>query len=93
MTTDIAVYVLSRGQGVPEKTQRVFQEIRSLLASERSRGLVVRLNEERIGLEGETRLCAVFRDGDAAAAAFSRLQALANTTELLRVVHESCPQT
>ena len=85
----LAVYALSRGQGVPEATRRAFGEIKAKLQTLHSSGTVLELKEQRIGLEGETRLCAVFADARAAREEFQHL-ARYQSVDLLNVALESC---
>lgn len=85
-----AVYALSRGKGVPERTRAVFQEAGRMLEDVKRRGRVVQLEQTRIGLEGETRLCAEFADAATARDLFDRIRQLAEGVELLNVVLEPC---
>src|SRR5437016_2988329 len=57
-TASFAVYALSRGRGVPEATLRAWQAIRTLLEDARREGALAQLQQTRLGLEGEVRLCA-----------------------------------
>jgi len=85
----IAVYALSRGQGVPAAASGAYDEIKARLQSLQGSGVVVGLSEQRIGLEGERRLCAVFAQPQAARAEYQRL-AHYQSVDLLNVVLESC---
>lgn len=85
-----AVYALSRGKGVPERTRAVFEEAGRMLEEAKKRHKVVQLERARIGLEGETRLCAEFADAAAARDLFERIRRLAEGVELLNVVLEPC---
>src|SRR5512147_401564 len=62
----VAVYALSRGKGVPEPTRAALRRASNLLEDLRGQGRVLRLEETRIGLEGETRVCAEFADPETA---------------------------
>jgi hypothetical protein len=86
----VAVYALSRGKGVPDVTQTALGSVRDLLQSLRRTGDVTRIEDTRIGLEGETRLCAEFKDADAARAAIERIRKIATGVELLNVSEEPC---
>ncbi len=88
--TSVAVYALSRGKGVPDATRAAFGKVRDLLEPLRREGHVTRLEETRIGLEGETRLCAEFKDTGAARDAIERIRKIASGVELLNVVEEPC---
>jgi hypothetical protein len=85
-----ALYALSRGRGVPEPTRTAWQAAWSLLETARRDGKVVRLEQARIGLEGEMRLCAEFDDPKAAQEMVDRVRMLARDVELLNLVEEPC---
>jgi hypothetical protein len=85
----VAVYALSRGKGVPEPTRDAFRKARALL-KDLERDGKARLEETRIGLEGETRLCAEFKDPGAARETLDKLRALSREVELMNVVEEPC---
>lgn len=89
----IAIYILSRGRGVPERTRAVYQEIQALLKEQQGMSVVTNLSTKRIGLEGETRLCAEFRDRTEARATLEKIRKLAAGVELLNVVEEPCIQS
>ncbi len=89
-TAEFAVYALSRGKGVPEPTRGAFRNARALLEGAKQRGEVTRLKETRIGLEGETRLCAEAKDIATARALLRELRAIAENIELFNVVVEPC---
>ncbi len=86
----VAVYALSRGKGVPDLTQTALGSVRDLLQTLRRQGDVTRIEDTRIGLEGETRLCAEFKDADAARAAIERIRKIATGVELFNVSEEPC---
>lgn len=88
----LAVYALSRGKGVPEATRRAFGEIKAKLKTLHDSATVVELKEQRIGIEGETRLCAVFVDPGAAREEYQRL-AQYQTVDLLSIALERCEET
>jgi hypothetical protein len=89
-TASFAVYALSRGRGVPEATRGAWQRVLTMLEDARRDGTVVRLQQTRIGLEGEVRLCAEFADAARAREMLERARAVAAGVELLNVVEESC---
>jgi len=89
----IAIYILSRGRGVPERTRAVYQEIQALLKEQQGTSVVTNLSTRRIGLEGETRLCAEFRDRTEARATLEKIRKLSAGVELLNVVEEPCTQS
>ena len=86
----VAVFALSRGAGVPEATRAALERARALFEAARSEGRVLRIEETRIGLEGETRLCAVARDPEAAEDLMAQLKSTAEGAELFNVVAEPC---
>jgi hypothetical protein len=86
----VALYALSRGKGVPEPTRDALRRASRLLEDLRREGRVVRLEESRIGIEGETRVCAEFADAESARQALERIRSLAQGVELLNVVEEPC---
>ena len=91
MGRSFAVYALSRGAGVPTQTRTAFRAIRQLLEELRAQGKVRRMSSQRIGLEGETRLCAEFADEVTASAALAKVKQRAAGVELLNVMVEPCP--
>ena len=90
--SSFSVYALSRGTGVPERTRQVFQEIRALLEDAQRQGKIVRLQQTRIGLEGETRLCVECSSSAVAQELFEKIRVLSKGVELLTVVMETCPE-
>ncbi|MFZ1745029.1 MAG: hypothetical protein WBO24_02835 [Nitrospirales bacterium] len=87
----IAVYALSRGKGVPEQAIEVLAHSRTLLKSAQERGEVRRMVEQRIGIEGETRLCAEFSDVESAHSIIEQIQQLGEGVDLINVKLEPCP--
>ena len=89
-TSSFAVYALSRGRGVPEPTRSTWQAVWNLLESARRDGKVARLEQTRIGLEGEVRLCAEFDDPKLAREMLDRVRTRVTGVELLNLVEEPC---
>jgi hypothetical protein len=87
-----SIYALSRGKGVPEEARNVLDQARALLKTSQAQGTVTRLTDQRIGLEGETRVCAELRDTDSARELFSHVQQMSLGVDLINVKIESCPQ-
>lgn len=85
-----AVYALSRGRGVPAATRSAWQAVWMMLEDARREGKVTRLEQTRIGLEGEVRLCAEFSDAGHAREMLERAREIGKGVELLNVVEESC---
>lgn len=85
-----ALYTLSRARGVPPEAREALRKLQALLDEEQGRGVVVKVQSTRIGLEGETRLCAEFEDEAAGGAAFRRASAMVEGVELVNLVVEPC---
>lgn len=85
-----ALYVLSRGTGVPAPARQAMQRVRGLLEEARQRGDVLSLVQTRIGLEGETRLCATFATPDAARDAWVQARRFVEGADLVNLVIEPC---
>jgi len=83
--------MLSRGKGVPEATRSAYQDIRALLERQRDAGTVIGLYTQRIGLEGEVRLCVEFSDPDLAREALTEIRKRSYGVELLNVAAVPCP--
>jgi hypothetical protein len=78
-----SVYALSRGKGVPPRTRETFEEMVRVLKTMEEAGQVVKINKQRIGLEGETRLCVEFSDKDSARQAWLEVKNIGKGIELL----------
>lgn len=88
-----AVYALSRGRGVPDATRTAWQSLWEMLEAARGDGAVATLQQTRIGLEGEVRLCAEFSDARRAREMLARAREVATRVELLNVVEEPCSKS
>jgi hypothetical protein len=86
----VAVSALSRGSGVPEAAREALARVRALFEAARGDGRVLQIVETRLGLEGETRLCAVTRDATAADSLLEEARRAAQGAELFNVVAEPC---
>lgn len=86
----VVVLALSRGRGVPQDTRDALAAIEDLANVARDSGDIVSVTREVIGLEGETRLCIVFRDESALVAVRKEIRELAAGVELLTVREENC---
>jgi hypothetical protein len=58
----LAVYVLSRGAGIPDEAYQAYLSARDRLENLRDQNRISRLTETRIGIEGERKLCALFEE-------------------------------
>lgn len=85
-----AVYALSRGRGVPEPTRSAWQAVWTMLEDARRHGTVTHLQQTRLGLEGEVRLCAEFSDPARARELLGRAREIGQGVELLNIVEEPC---
>jgi hypothetical protein len=90
VSASFAVYALSRGRGVPEATRTAWQAVWTMLEDARRDGTVTRLQQTRLGLEGELRLCAEFSDAGRAREMLERAREVGKGVELLNVVEEPC---
>jgi hypothetical protein len=87
-----ALYVLSRGKGVPDEAWEALGEVRELAEADREKGIAVTIRVERIGLEGERRLCIEYEDADGARRTYERARAVVEGVDLTRLVVERCDE-
>lgn len=85
-----AVYALSRGAGVPDDARSALDAVRGWIDDARARGVAIRSEESRIGLEGETRLCAEFEDPREFRTLRDRVGARVAGVDLVSVRDEPC---
>ena len=85
-----ALYALSRGQGVPESARAVLAGAERVIEELQARGAPIAVTKERIGLEGETRLCATFADEGVAEEALARVRRLVSGVDLVNLTEEPC---
>lgn len=85
-----ALYVLSRGKGVPPEASQALRRLHELAEKDRAKGVEVRIDTKRIGLEGEQRLCVEYRDPEAARRLHARAKELVAGVDLARLVIEPC---
>jgi len=88
--TDIAVYALSRGAGVPDPARQALRSARDLFSRWGAEGRVVDLIDTPVGPQGDTRLCARFASPADAATALMQLDALGLGVDLFQVRPEPC---
>lgn len=86
----IEILVLSRGRGVPEETRAALESMKSVVARMQREGSVIASEESVIGLEGETRLCVVFKDQAAARATKTELTKIGAAIDLLQIRNVVC---
>ncbi|MDH5587089.1 MAG: hypothetical protein OEZ57_09485 [Nitrospirota bacterium] len=89
--SSVSVYALSRGKGVPDEARQVLDHARQILKQGQGQGEVTRLVERRIGLEGETRLCAEFVNETVADSFFHQLDQLSLGVDLMNIKRGMCP--
>lgn len=87
----IAINALSRGKGVPAETREAFKQIRALLERQQATTAVAAMRYQRIGIEGESRLCVEFRNASDAQAALAEIRRISADVDLLNVVEAPCP--
>lgn len=87
----ITISALSRGKGVPAETREALKQIRALLERQQAASAVTALQYQRIGIEGESRLCAEFRNPGDAQAALVEIRKIAAGVDLLNVAEAPCP--
>lgn len=87
----ISVYALSRGKGLPDQAREVLAQSRRLLKAAQKRGEVLRVVEQRLGIEGETKLCAEFSQAESARMLSDQIQQLGKGVDLINVKVEPCP--
>jgi hypothetical protein len=85
-----AFYALSRGKGLSEDGRRALEGFRQLLRDMKAEGHVVEVSDTRIGLEGETRVCAKFTSSDLAGKAWMQMQRLSAGADLVQLKPEKC---
>jgi hypothetical protein len=61
-----------------------------LLEDARREGKVAQLQQARVGLEGEVRLCAEFSDAARAREMLARVREIGKGVDLLNIVEEPC---
>ena len=87
----ITIDMLSRGKGVPAETREAVKQIRALLERQQATAAVADLRYQRLGIEGESRLCVEFRNASDAQTALAEIRKIAAGADLLNVVEAPCP--
>jgi hypothetical protein len=88
-----AVYILSRGAGVPPEARRALKEVQERVDKDRREGIVVESRQTRIGIEGETRLCVEYEDPEPAKKALARAREIVKGVDLTNLVVEPCDKS
>lgn len=79
------VETLSRGRGVPSSASRALREARKIVEAKKSSGTVMKVSEERLGIEGESRLRAEFSDARIGREVYAEISSLAEGVDLIAV--------
>jgi hypothetical protein len=87
-----ALYVLSKGKGVPPEADEALRKVRALVNADRDRGVAVKVESKPLGIEGEMRLCAEYERADEAGRAYDKAKAMAEGVPLTNLVVEPCAQ-
>lgn len=90
MHPSIEILALSRGRGVPKETRAALESMKSVIARMQREGSVIASEESVFGLEGETRLCVVFKDQAAARVTQSELTKIGEAIDLLEIRDVVC---
>jgi len=85
-----AVYALSRGKGIPERTRNIFNGIVGTLEQAKKDGKAMNIGQSRIGIEGETRLCVEFNDSQFGMTMAAQIQNSIQNVDLLSLKIEQC---
>jgi hypothetical protein len=85
-----ALYALSRGSGLSASGQRAIAEFRDLLRSMKADGGVVHVSETRIGIEGETKICAEFATAELAGQVWMHMTQSLQGADLVQLKAEEC---
>ena len=86
----IEILALSRGRGVPKETRAALESMKSVIARMQRQGSVIASEESVFGLEGETRLCVVFKNQAAARVTQSELTKIGEAIDLLQIRNVVC---
>ncbi len=89
-TKSFAILALSRGTGVPKTAREVLNKVQTLLDNARENGADITISRYRIGLEGETKLCAEFLDLELGGRLLTQVQDLSRGVDLINVAVEPC---
>jgi hypothetical protein len=85
-----SIYALSRGKGVPAEAHDAQQKVQELVETDRKRGIQVKVEATRIGIEGERRLCVTYENPREGARALARVRAIVRGIDLVNLVEEPC---
>lgn len=89
--TAVVITTMSKGRGVPAPTREAYKEIRGLLEQQQDQNTVTNIDTQRIGLEGEMRMCAEFGDRAKAEYTLEQIRKISADVELIHVAQGPCP--
>ncbi len=89
--TTLTVTILSRGKGVPDTTRAAYKDVRAFLEDKRAAYAITGQRTQRIGLEGEQRLCVEFASAAEARAALAEIQPRIAGIDLIDAAIAPCP--
>ena len=78
---------------MPKPARNAVQAVRTLLKHAQRDGTKVHFEEQRIGLEGEVRLCIQFPDKKIADELMQRIRRVVEGVDLVRLIEEPCPNS
>lgn len=87
-----SVTVLSRGKGVPAEAREALAEVRKVVEADRSRGVKVTMTTDRIGIEGESRLCVEYENGRDGSRAYQRAGEIVKGVDLVNLDAGECEE-
>ena len=75
---------------MPEETRAALERMKSVVARMKREGSVIASEESVFGLEGEVRLCVVFKDQAVARVAQSEFKKIGEAVDLLQIRDVAC---
>jgi hypothetical protein len=90
--TSFAVFVLSRGKGVPPEARDALRRVAEVVDADERRGVRVETRRTRIGLEGETRLCVEYQSPADARRGLEQVEKIVKDVDLVNLVPGPCAE-
>ena len=75
---------------MPPEAREALNKVRKDVEGDQQRGIEVTMHTTRMGIEGETRICAEYKDGDAGGRAYERARVTVKGVDLVNLVAEPC---
>lgn len=75
---------------MPPRAREALRKVRADVEADRQRGIEVTIRTTRIGIEGETRMCADYKNADDGGRAYGRARAIVKGIDLVNLTVESC---